>query len=110
MVGHGASGVFRDGTNGRGKEVNVGLYTSNFGAPLPKTTYTETAPLRPSTLARRDHHSPPAPISVPILAVAFPGRHLDQRRSRRPAVGASGKLQEDTGTIIGWRRMSCNLH
>jgi hypothetical protein len=37
---------------------------------------------------------------VVILAVAFPGRHLDQRRSRKPAVGVSGKLQEDTGTII----------
>ena len=41
--------------------------------------------------------------NVVILAVAFPGRHLDQRRSRKPAVGVSGKLQEDTGTVIGHR-------
>jgi hypothetical protein len=43
------------------------------------------------------------PTSCPgvvILAVAFPGRHLDQRLSRKPAVGLSGKLQEDSGTII----------
>jgi hypothetical protein len=47
-----------------------------------------------------------APTSCPgvvILAVAFPGRHLDQRRSRKPAVCASGKLQGDTGTIIALR-------
>ena len=43
------------------------------------------------------------PTSCPgvvILAVAFPGRHLDQRRPRKPAVGVSGRLQEDTGTVI----------
>jgi len=43
------------------------------------------------------------PTSCPgvvILAVAFPGRHLDQRRSRKPPVGVSGKLKEGTGTVI----------
>jgi hypothetical protein len=35
-----------------------------------------------------------------ILAVAFPVRHFDQRRSRKPVVGVSGRFQEDTGTVI----------